>query len=156
MYMTNQDFQTIDSALNLAGLMLDPNEPFLVEAKGVLAGLSNKKEHDNGRQREYLSTKRKENKRYGRSPIRLSQLSRTRLKRLREDIVLCSLCESDYKNRYDIDPKQVLMFFEGYVDYIENGLMKADGIPDSKFFDALDKYDTIDNLYNWHGIVFCN
>lgn len=153
MNMTNKDFDTINAALHLASISLDPNEPFLVEARGVMDNLAEKKRRDNTRVSKYYREKRKENKQYGREPYRLSGLTKTQLKRLREDIALCSLYENDFKNRYDIDPKQVSMFFDGYAEYIGE-LMKEDGIDDAEFFDHLSEYDTIDNLLNWHGMVY--
>lgn len=83
----------------------------------------------------------------------LSRLTKEQLWNLRQDIPLCSLYVSDYQNRYDIDPKQVCMFFDGYAEEL-GYLMEQDGIEDGRFFDELHKYDTIDNLWNWHRDVY--
>ena len=153
MYMTNNDFATIEAALNLAALSLDENEPFLVEARNVMRDLADKGKKRNKKFAKIIHERRQENKMYGRTPIRLSELSKTRLKRIREDVVLCSVYINDYKNRYDIDPKQVCMFFDGYAEFLGEE-MKCDGISDEEFFDRLNEYDTIDNLCRWHSIVY--
>ena len=84
----------------------------------------------------------------------LSRLTKEQLWNLRQDIPLCSLYVNDYQNRYDIDPKQVCMFFDGYAEEL-GYLMEQDGVEDDRFFDELHKYDTIDNLWNWHCDVYC-
>ncbi len=84
----------------------------------------------------------------------LSRLTKEQLWNLRQDIPLCSLYLNDYQNRYDIDPKKVRMFFDGYAEEL-GYLMEQDGIGDDRFFDELHKYDTIDNLWNWHCDVYC-
>lgn len=83
----------------------------------------------------------------------LSRLSRVQLNNLREDVVLCSYYANDYKNRYDIDTGQAYIFFEGYADYLGE-LMRKNNIDDDGFFDYLREYDTIENLWSWHGMVY--
>ena len=83
----------------------------------------------------------------------LSRLNRNELQNLRNDVVLLSLYERDYKNRYDLDPKTVMIFFDGYGSYLDS-IMKEEGVSDSEFYDKLHKFDTIDNLLAWHKMVY--
>lgn len=85
--------------------------------------------------------------------LRLSKLTREQLENLRKDIPLCSLYVDDYQNRYNIDPNQVCMFFDGYADYLSE-IMAENNIDDDAFFENLDEYDNIDTLSSWHDIVF--
>lgn len=78
----------------------------------------------------------------------LKDLGKIQLWRLRQDIVLNSLYLNDYQNRYNIEPKEVCAFMDGYVEelcYIaeENGT-KTDSI-----LDIIELYDNKDNLYNY-------
>lgn len=87
---------------------------------------------------------------------KLSSLSKTQLKRLRSDIILCSLYLKDYKNRYNLNPDQVCNFFDAYADYLLE-LMKTDNVTndyDSMFFDLLPAYDNINNLYDFYCDCF--
>ena len=85
--------------------------------------------------------------------LRLSKLTTKQLENLRKDIPLCSLYVDDYENRYNIDPKQVCMFFDGYADYLGE-IMVENNIDCDAFFENLEEFDTIDNLCCWHDIVF--
>lgn len=69
---------------------------------------------------------------------------------LRKQIVLNSLYYSDYENDYDLDTKEVCMFFDSYLDYLGE-LMSENGIADKDFFENLDNYDNDDNLLDWYG-----
>lgn len=89
----------------------------------------------------------------GHDYLRLSKLNEEQLRNLRRDIVLCSDFVSDYENRYDLDPKQVGLFFDGYADYLGE-IMVENNIDCDAFFDNLEEFDTIDNLCCWHDIVF--
>ena len=84
----------------------------------------------------------------------IGSLSKTQLKRLREDITLNSLYLSDYENRYGIDRNDVFNFFDSYLNYLEE-LMQEDRPEltetevDNMFFDLLPEYDNINNLLEY-------
>lgn len=90
---------------------------------------------------------------YGESEYYLSQLSESQLWELRQDICLCSYYIDDYRNRFGIDPKTAAMFFDGYADYISE-IMQENNIDSDAFFDNLKEFDTEENLYSWHCIVY--
>lgn len=90
---------------------------------------------------------------YGKDQYRLSQLSEVQLGELRQDICLGSYYINDYENRFGIDPKQVAMFFDGYEEYISE-IMLENGIDCDAYFENLSKFDTTENLYKWHSIVY--
>ena len=46
-------------------------------------------------------------------------MTRQELQQLRNEITLNSLYTSDYENSFNIDPRQVQDFFDGYLDYCE-------------------------------------
>lgn len=77
-------------------------------------------------------------------------LTKEQLWNLRQQIVLCSLYYSDYENDMGIDSHNCHDFFDGYAEYLGNR-MEGDGHKEKEFFDLLDKYDTLDNLYDWYG-----
>lgn len=80
--------------------------------------------------------------------LRIRDLGKTQLWRLRQDIVLNSLFLNDYENRYGISAKQVCDFMDGYLEelyYIAN----EDGFDSEDVFDVIEKYDSKDNLYNY-------
>lgn len=70
---------------------------------------------------------------------------------LRKQIVLNSIFNKDYENTYGLDEREVLNFFDGYVDYLSE-LMTEDGHTDEEFFDILKEYDTDENLISWYGM----
>lgn len=83
----------------------------------------------------------------------LYKLGPRQLWRLRQDIVLCSLFYSDYKNRYEIDTRAVCDFFDGYADYLQE-LMEEEHGENFDFYELLPEYDNKENLYAWqlcHG-----
>ena len=77
--------------------------------------------------------------------------------KLRSEIVLNSLFISDYQNSIGLDPREVCIFFDGYVDFlaekIEFDFGKLDG---DDYFDALWEYDTPENLEEWWGCFAVN
>lgn len=83
----------------------------------------------------------------------LYKLGPVQLSRLRQDVVLCSLFISDYKNRYNINPAEVCEWFNGYTDYLQE-LMEEEHGENFDFYELLPEYDNKDNLYAWqlcHG-----
>ena len=69
---------------------------------------------------------------------------------LRNEIVLNSLFISDYENSFGLYPGEVNAFFDGYLDYLED-LMLEDNCTDENYFDNLEKYDTLENLWNYYN-----
>ena len=96
-------------------------------------------------------------------------LTEKSLPELRQDIVLNSLFVSDYENRFNISPRQVCDFFDGYVSFLEE-LIKEDGkmpickgdtIQDQiEYGNEYDKlmveYDNTENLKAWYGCFDTN
>lgn len=77
-------------------------------------------------------------------------LTKAELQQLRNQIVLNSLYINDYENDMGFDPKDVCSFFEGYVDYLSEGISDRGIKNPNDYIDALLAHDTIDNLYNWY------
>lgn len=69
--------------------------------------------------------------------------------KLRKEISLCSLFVSDYRNTFDVDRNVCYVFFDGYSNYLQE-LMEENEIPDERYFDELENYDTPENLYDWY------
>lgn len=84
--------------------------------------------------------------------LKISQLGKTQLKRLREDIVLNSLNIRDYQNRYNIDPKIVCNFFDSYIEHLFE-LAKEDNKTFYWDSDLFNTYDNIENLYNYYSML---
>lgn len=87
--------------------------------------------------------------------VTFDKLGKIQLRRLREDVRLGSVFVSDYENRYGLDPDMVCTFFDGFCDYIQE-LMEEDGFiftTHNDFYDTFDKYDTIENLYDWYCCI---
>ena len=77
-------------------------------------------------------------------------LSKKDLQLLRNEIILNSLFISDYENSFGLDPGEVNAFFDGYLDYLED-LMLENDCTDENYFDNLEKYDTLENLWNYYN-----
>lgn len=75
-------------------------------------------------------------------------MTKRELWKLRQEITLGSYFLSDYENTFGFDKEQVCDFFDGYADYLQE-IMREDHIPDSDFWNELEKYDNADNLYGW-------
>ena len=71
------------------------------------------------------------------------------LAKLRREIVFGSIFINDYENSFDIDPQICCTFFDGFCDFIEE-LMIEDGYTDDDYWEIIDDYDTIENLYEWY------
>lgn len=93
---------------------------------------------------------------------RLEDFTREDLARLRSEVVLNSLYESDYRNSFGISQHSASLFFDSYLDDIidrarEDGYLWDYAEPGSTYYqegyhtwaEFLNKYDTIDNLYEW-------
>ena len=77
-------------------------------------------------------------------------LSKKDLQVLRNEILLNSLFISDYENSFGLDLWEVNAFFDGYLDYLED-LMLENNCSDENYFDNLEKYDTLENLWNYYN-----
>ena len=77
-------------------------------------------------------------------------LSKKDLQVLRNEIILNSLFISDYENSFGLDFWEVNAFFDGYLDYLED-LMLENNCSDENYFDNLEKYDTLENLWNYYN-----
>ena len=77
-------------------------------------------------------------------------LSKKDLQVLRNEIFLNSLFISDYENSFGLDLWEVNAFFDGYLDYLED-LMLENNCSDENYFDNLEKYDTLENLWNYYN-----
>ena len=73
-------------------------------------------------------------------------LTKKQLKTLRNEITLNSLFLKDYSNSLFIKEKTACNFFDSFIDDIYNN----DDVSGLSFYDVLEKYDNIDNLYNYY------
>ena len=80
------------------------------------------------------------------------------LQQLRKEIVLNSLFVSDYNNSFGISAKSVSLFFDSYMSFIwdmahneDNFIVGYPNYGDHTYEEFFEKYDTIDNLYDWYG-----
>lgn len=85
--------------------------------------------------------------------LKIKDLGRRQLRYLRKDVIVNSYFKRDYSNRYGIDEDECYDFFEGYYDYLEELMREGDpNYTDSLFWDLIEKYDTWENLEEWHHI----
>ena len=95
---------------------------------------------------------------------RLEDFTREDLARLRSEVVLNSLYESDYRNSFGISQQSASLFFDSYLEDIserasEDGYLWDYAEPGSTYYqegyhtwpEFLKEYDTIDNLESWWG-----
>ena len=85
--------------------------------------------------------------------VKLSNLGKIQLKRLRDDIVLNSLFILDYRNRYGLEPHTVCNFFDGYMDYLADLEKEKYGKELDNINDFFNEFDTIDNLWEYYCMV---
>lgn len=84
-------------------------------------------------------------------------LSKKQFKQLRGEIVLNSLFMKDYKNSLGIDPQNVIVFFDSYLDYKTNEY-EEDHVDatleekDNYFYELLEKND-IDDMFNYYSYL---
>lgn len=88
--------------------------------------------------------------------VKMSNLGKTQLKRLRSDIKLNSLFISDYENRYGIDPHEVCDFFDGFMSYLTELEKEKYGKELDKIEDFFKEFDNIENLWEWYCSIEWN
>lgn len=76
-------------------------------------------------------------------------LTKKEIKTLRNEIVLNSLYTNDYKNSLHIKSKTAMMFFDSYMEYLYE-IAHDDNFNSDDVIDVINKYDTLDNLYNYY------
>ena len=77
-------------------------------------------------------------------------MTKQELQKLRNEIVLNSLYTSDYENSFNIDPRQVQDFFDGWLEYCSEDIEYTN---DTDYYNQLfDKADNIDNLVDYYII----
>ena len=89
-------------------------------------------------------------------------LTKTQLKKLRQQITLNSLYTDDYNNTFNIPPRQVQDFFDGWLEYCEtiptndNGDLLCDlELPHDEYYNKLfELANDIDNLYTYYVYMF--
>lgn len=69
------------------------------------------------------------------------EFTKNELEQLRQDIVLNSIFTDDYKNRFDISPEFIQDFFDGYIDWLNEGETPEE------------REDNIDNLEGWYYAI---
>lgn len=97
---------------------------------------------------------------------RLEDFTRADLAKFRKDVCLNGMFYSDFRNSFGIDEHSASLFFDSYFDFIcelaaEDGFKWDYSTRESKnyplkegyhtFPEFLEKYDTTDNLEDWHG-----
>ena len=86
----------------------------------------------------------------GRRARKISDLSKEKLWKLRQQVVLNSVFLEDYANDMGIDTKECCYFFDGYVEYL-NEIAEGRGGKTNDF--TYLRYDNKDNLYDWSLMV---
>lgn len=95
---------------------------------------------------------------------RLEDFTREDLAKFRKDVCLNGMFYSDFRNSFGIDEHSASLFFDSYFSFIcelaaEDGFKWDYAEPGSTYYkegnhtfkEFLDKYDTTDNLEDWHG-----
>ena len=92
---------------------------------------------------------------------RLEDFTSEDLAQFRSEICLNSLFYTDYENSFGINRNSASLFFDSYLSFIcelaaEDGFkwdfpMNGYPKPEHSWEEFLQKYDTIDNLEDWHG-----
>ena len=77
------------------------------------------------------------------------EMSKRNLWVLRTEITLGSLYTSDYENSFQILPRMVQDFFDGYIEYLWE-LAEEKNKKDMDFEDLVENYDNTDNLESWY------
>ena len=77
------------------------------------------------------------------------EMSKRNLWALRTEITLGSLYTSDYENSFQILPRMVQDFFDGYIEYLWE-LAEENNKKDVDFEDLVENYDNADNLEGWY------
>lgn len=78
-------------------------------------------------------------------------LTKDELKKLRSEISLNSLYTGDYENSFGFKPEDVQMFFDSYLEELEEILIEEHNFNEDEIeLQDLFKIDTIDNLYNYY------
>jgi hypothetical protein len=79
-------------------------------------------------------------------------MTKQELQQLRQQITLNSLYTSDYENSFNIDPRQVQDFFDGWLEYCSEDIEYTN---DTDYYNQLfDKADNIDNLVDYYIYMF--
>lgn len=73
------------------------------------------------------------------------EFTKNELEQLRQDIVLNSIYTSEYENRFNINPKFIQDFFDGYIDFIDQDFDKDDINTLQDWYYTVDYSDYIDN-----------
>ena len=78
------------------------------------------------------------------------EMSKRNLWALRTEITLGSLYTSDYENSFQILPRTVQDFFDGYIEYLWELAEENNKKADIDFEDLVEIYDNADNLESWY------
>ena len=78
------------------------------------------------------------------------EMSKRNLWALRTEITLGSLYTSDYENSFQILPRMVQDFFDGYIEYLWELAEENNKKADIDFEDLVEIYDNADNLEGWY------
>lgn len=84
----------------------------------------------------------------------MKKLNMGQLWNLRQEIILNSLYLDDYDNSFGLDKDNLCVFFDGYLDYLEDEMKyNIENYDDNMFFEYLSDYDNKDNLYDWYMMI---
>ena len=76
-------------------------------------------------------------------------LTKNKLWKLRQEIVLNSLFVADYQNSFGYTAKSVCDFFDGYMDYLDQLAIEEYG--NDRSLEQILSFDDAENLHNWDG-----
>lgn len=84
----------------------------------------------------------------------IQDLSPRQLWNLRKQITVNSLYYEDYENSYDIGRVEVAMFFDSWLEYLEEKMQEdIVGYNDSMFWDYFKEYDTCKYLSDYANTI---
>lgn len=79
------------------------------------------------------------------------ELSKRKIPKLRKEIVLNSMFLHDYENSFGLDPKEVMAYFDGYMEFLYDNTEFPEGMSDlDKLNKAFKESDTKENLLIYH------
>ena len=84
----------------------------------------------------------------------IEKIIKSKLKKLRSEIVLNSLYTNDYENSYGIDARVVQDFFDCYMEYLNELLEEKEDVDklveNGKYYNKIFELDNIENLENFY------
>ena len=84
--------------------------------------------------------------------VKIHELDKESLWKLRKEIVLNSLFIHDYDNSFGFDPRDVCTFFDGFIEHVDT-MEREENQVALPILDLLKKYDNPDALFDWYSSI---